>query len=180
MAATPMKTCSIKLENRSRRFWVMVILLLMGINLGIAMIAVKMAIGDVSIRPMPDYGEQAVTWQERIDALNKSKALAWTCQITKPSDASVLRMDLRDKDGKPIQGCTGQVRAFHFTSAGKRQLASLETTQTDDYQVAIDLMKPGLWQIAMTLRTVEGVSYVSDETWYLKSSGELVREKANR
>lgn len=175
-----MNTTSVKLENRSRRFWIMVILLLMGINLGIAMIAVKMAIGDVSIRPMPDYGEQAVTWQERIDTLNQSKALGWTCQLTKPIEASVLRIELRDQAGKPIQGCTGQVRAFHFTSAGKRQLASLESTQTDDYQVAIDLMKPGLWQIAMTLQTAEGVSYVSDDTWYLKSSGELVREKANR
>jgi hypothetical protein len=26
-------------------------------------------------------GEQAVTWQERIDALNKSKALGWACYL---------------------------------------------------------------------------------------------------
>ncbi len=158
----------------------MMILLLMGINLGVAAVAIKMAVGDVSIRPMPDYGEQAVTWQERIDALNKSKALGWTYHLSKSSEPTSVSVDLCDSRGEDIAGCSGQVRAFHFTAAGKIQVAQIQSTATGDYQVAIDLAKPGLWQIAMKLQTPKGEMYVSDDTWYLNADGLLNREKPGR
>ena len=175
-----MKPCSIKSENRSRRFWVMMILLLMGINLGVAAIAIKMAVGDVSIRPMPDYGEQAVTWQERIDALNQSKALGWTCHLSKSSEPASVAVDLCDSHGEDIAGCTGYVRAFHFTAAGQIQVAQIEPSATGSYRFAIELAKPGLWQIAMKIQTPKGEIYVSDDTWFLNSDGLLKREKPIR
>jgi nitrogen fixation protein FixH len=171
-----MKTCTVNFENWSRRFWFMMILLLMGINLGIAVIAVKMAVGDISIRPMPDYGEQAVTWQERIDAMKQSKALGWTCGLSMPSDASMVSIDLRDENGDEISGGTGHVRVFHFTAAGQVQVAPIESSEAGGYQVAIGLKKPGLWQISIDLRKPTGEKYVSDETWCLSPDGTLKRE----
>ena len=159
-------------ESRSRNFWVMLILGLFGINLGIAVFAIAIAVGDSSLKPMPDYGQEAVGWQERQELLESSRGLGWGIELAQEAGPeSGLRIMVRDRDGSPVTGCHGVIRVYHFTEAGKVARGSIEEIGQGSYRSPLQLAQSGWWQVAVDLTVEPTQRFVADQAWFRDEDG---------
>jgi hypothetical protein len=152
------------IETKSALFWGAFILGLITINLGIAALAIYMAVGDSSFRPLPNYSSQAVDWQNHKDLLEASDRLDWNIQIARLGKTEGVGIWIKDAKGNPVQGCTGKVEAYHFTRSGQSQSVEIapEGSQEGVYWAAIRIDREGKWQISLDLRGPQQERYVSD------------------
>jgi hypothetical protein len=159
-------------ESRSRNFWLVLILGLFGINLGIAVFAIAIAVGDSSLKPMPDYGQEAVGWQERQELLEASRGLGWAIDLAQEvGPGAGLRVKVRDRDGLPVTGCSGAIRVYHFTEAGKVGRGSVEEIGEGSYHAPLPLAQSGWWQVAVDLTADSGRRFIADQAWFLDEDG---------
>lgn len=151
-------------ETKSALFWGAFILGLLTINLGIAALAIYMAVGDSSFRPLPNYSSQAVDWQIHKDLLEASDRLAWNIQLAPLGKNEGVRIGIKDAMGNPVKGCTGWVEAYHFTRSGQSQSVEIapEGDQEGVYLAAISIDREGKWQISLDLKGPQQERYVSD------------------
>lgn len=153
-------------EAKSALFWVSFILGLMAINLGVAALAIYMAVGDQSFRPMPDYSAQAVDWQSHKSLLQASERLGWTVQLS-PSDRSQgIRLNVSDSKGNPVRGCTGTVQAYHFTRSAESRTVDIVERENEDgvYWAAIPIDREGRWQVSVDLSGPQQERFVADRS----------------
>ncbi len=159
-------------EKRSAWFWGLFVMALFGINLTIAVMAIVLASGDPSFGPMPGYGDHGVDWQTRKEQLQRSADMQWRVVATRiPSRDGLpchgLQLDVADRDGTPIVGCQGNVRLYHF--AHIRGLTRVGLSEVVDhpgrYVAAVDVSRPGKWQVELSLTRGEGLEYFADQTY---------------
>lgn len=161
-----MSTASKNTERRAARFWTVFILGLMGINLGVAAMAIWMAAGDPSFRPMPEYGEHAIDWQSRKNLQSKSDALRWKSSLERSEDPQGIVIQLFDASGEPVVGCTGSIHAYHFTRANAHQKVNVAPLvgRPGCYLAPMDVSLDGRWQVTVELERGP------DETFFFDSA----------
>ncbi len=165
-----MQTVTKSQERRSARFWVFFILALFGVNLLMALVAIVIAVGDPSFRPMPSYGKNAVDWESRKQMQARSDALQWTAQVERMNEPAGLRVTLADASGNPVTGVHGTVQAYHFTRANESVTVPLTESSGDPgvYLAALDTSKDGRWQITVNASRGTDETFVWDQAveWY--------------
>ncbi|MBM3963601.1 MAG: hypothetical protein FJ308_00825 [Planctomycetes bacterium] len=161
-----MSTASKNTERRAARFWTVFILGLMGINLGVAAMAIWMAAGDPSFRPMPEYGEHAIDWQSRKNLQAKSDGLRWKSSIERSQVPQGIVIQLADASGAPVVGCTGSIHAYHFTSANAHQKVRITpiADQPGCYLAPLDVSLDGRWQVTVELERGPDEKFFFDST----------------
>lgn len=136
-------------ERRSATFWWMFILALMAINLGVAGMAVYMAVGDPSFRPLPNYSQDAIDWQVRKDRQLASDRLGWRATYERSLEPLGIAVTVVDRDG---QGLTGQgtLHAYHFTRVAEHRTAVLKARgdRPGEYFAELDVGRDGKWQLS--------------------------------
>lgn len=141
-------------ERRAARFWVLFLSGLIGINLLMAIIAIVIAAGDPSFRPMPSYGENAVDWETRRQWQRASDTLGWTARVQRSVSPSGIEIELVDAQGHGVVGASGTVQAYHFTRAD--QCATVPVTASSDrpgvYLAAMDTARDGRWHVLIDLK----------------------------
>lgn len=142
----------------------------MAINLSIALIAIVIAVGDPSFKPIPSYGENGVDWEAQKKLQERSDALGWMVRVERGSPHDGIHIRLTDRSGEPVTGASGNVRAYHFTRAGEAVTAKVieSDTQPGLYIAAVDVSKDGRWQITLSLEGTEGEEFFWDHDveWY--------------
>jgi nitrogen fixation protein FixH len=157
-------------ERRSVRFWSIFILALMAINLLVALVAILIAVGDPSFKPVPSYGENAVDWETWKKLQAKSDSLGWTASLNRNPARKEVLVSIIDRVGNPVSGMSGTLRAYHFTRAGESVTVPVVESKTEPgrYKADIDVSKDGRWQV--TLRLMRGEDEVffwdHDVEWY--------------
>ncbi len=142
-------------ERRSKYFWITVILCFFALDIAIAVIAIVMAAGDPSFRPMPDYGDRSVTWEgHHQDRLNSEK-LGWSIKVSViEPERKAIEFIVRDRDGKPVERATGKASAYHLTRVAEQQHSEMVETDKGKYRAKIDCQRPGLWKIDLRLSRI--------------------------
>ncbi len=157
-------------ERRAALFWGVFIVALFGINVAVAGIAVFMAVGDPSFRPMPSYGENAIDWETRKLIQAASDGLGWTAEVERNQDFSGVRVRILDREGQPVKGCAGEFVAYHFTRADRVYRLPLSESESEpgSYFVPFDASQNGSWQITLDAKRQANERFFSDRVceWY--------------
>lgn len=148
-----MQTIKNSQERRSARFWGFFIVALMGVNLLVAIVAMVIAVGDPSFRPMPSYGKHAVDWETQKQLQSRSDALGWTARVERTSEPEGIRLLLTDASGRAVSGATGKVQAYHFTRANESVTVPIteSTEHPGEYKAVFDASRDGRWQVTLNL-----------------------------
>ena len=149
---TPEKSTEIANERKSRRFWVLLILAFFSMDIAIATIAIFMATRDPSFRPMPDYGDQNVSWEERHQERLQSSKLGWTVNISPVEPTrDAMTISAKDRFGNPVTGASGILSAYHFTRVTELTRSKMVEVAPGQYESAIDCSRNGMWKIELRL-----------------------------
>lgn len=140
-------------EQRSAAFWWLFIFALMAINLGVAGMAVYMAVGDPSFRPLPNYSQDAIDWQVRKDRQLASDRLGWRATYERSLDPLGIVVTIVDKDGLGLSG-QGTLHAYHFTRVAEHRTAVLQAREDipGEYFAELDVERDGKWQLSFEFR----------------------------
>ena len=119
---------------QARTRWALAIVGLLGGN-AIAMAALVVSASDGGAQVIPAYYEQAVRYNDAIDAAARSRALGWRAAAV--LDRGALVVTLRDPSGAPLLGArvvvTGHPRAF----AARRFELELAPTGPGVYRASV-------------------------------------------
>jgi nitrogen fixation protein FixH len=168
-------------ERRSKYFWVTVILCFFALDIAIAVIAIVMAAGDPSFRPMPDYGDRSVAWEVHHQDRLKSEKLGWSIDVSAVEpDRNALEFKVHDRDGKPVDHALGIASAYHLTRVAEQQHSEVVETDQGTYRAKLDCQRPGLWKINLRLNrapssTIENQTANEEEVFVYESTIELPR-----
>ena len=140
-------------ERRSAAFWWMFIFALMAINLGVAGMAVYMAVGDPSFRPLPNYSQDAIDWQVRKDRQVASDRLGWRATYERSLNPLGVVVKMVDRDGQALAG-QGTLHAYHFTRVAEHRSAELKVQEgkPGEYFAELDVARDGKWQLSLEFR----------------------------
>jgi len=144
-------------ERRSKYFWITVILCFFALDITIAVIAIVMAAGDPSFRPMPDYGDKSVAWEVHHQDRVNSEKLGWSVDISVVEpDRQAIEFVVKDRAGSAVEQAFGNASAYHLTRVAQQQHSKTEEFEPGRYRARIDCQRPGLWKIDLRLnRTPE-------------------------
>lgn len=139
-------------ERRSKYFWITLILGFFALDLTIAIIAIVMAAGDPSFRPMPDYGDRSVEWEVHHQARLSAAKLGWSVSVSAVEpDRKSIDYFVVDRIGVPIVKASGSTRAYHLTRVSQEQTSPIEEIEPGRYRARIDCKRPGLWKIELRM-----------------------------
>jgi nitrogen fixation protein FixH len=159
-------------ERRAKYFWVTFILGFFVLDLSIAVIAIVMAAGDPSFRPMPEYGDRSVEWEVHQRERLQSQALGWQVDIKGiEPERRAMEIKVIDRDGQPVEGATGSISAYHFTRVSQRQVVEVEEVEAGVYRANVDCRRPGWWKVELRLQPAS-----TDGRYNVKSKEVFVHE----
>lgn len=147
-----MKTQEQVAERSAKRFWVSLVVVLLGLQLVIGFVAIRLATGDPSAAVIPDYHNAALNWDDSRRASQAADRLGWSVEISASdiADASGMRatqVTVIDEAGQPVAGLEVTGRAYHHARAGQVETFRLDSIGQGRYMALAPLTRPGLWQI---------------------------------
>ena len=165
------KEIDIANERKSRRFWVCLVLAFFSMDIAIATIAIAMATRDPSFRPMPDYGQSNVSWEERHQERLASSKLGWTVTMTPVEpDRKAIRIVAHDSSGNIVVGAMGKLTAYHFARVTELTRAEVVEVTPGEYQAAVDCSRDGMWKIELRLQSGEDRFLFDNEVEFAKTT----------
>ena len=120
MAAAPAPAGSPDARQRRRGlFWILVPVVLLTLSLLGALTTAAIAVSDPSFAVEPDYYKKALHWDQHQTALERSARLGWSVALrTEPAIVGAeLVVELRDRQGQPVEGADVRVEAFHKSAS---------------------------------------------------------------
>ena len=100
----------------------------------------------------PDYYRKAVRWDSTLAEARRGAALGWRldAEILEPSpDGALLRVTLRDRGGRPLDGARVNVVAIHNLEADAPVTAEPIGVGDGIYEVRLALRHPGEWELRL-------------------------------
>jgi len=144
-----------KLAERSAALkWGTFVVLLLGSQVAIGVVALILAGSDPSVVVVPGYHKKSLLWDESVHMRQVSRSLGWDVQfhLSAPGEPRVLTWSVVDRDGNAISNIKGHLFAYHHARAGQPI-----DTRVEDQPVGLALDREGMWQVEMTL-VVPGTS----------------------
>ncbi len=114
------------------------------ISMGGNIYMVARAATDPSFAVEPDYYRKAVDWDRRQAQQAASDALGWTIVLDARQDE--LRVQLRDRFGRPIDGAMVRVEAFANARAQHRSKGTMVPKGHGVYVLSRPFARSGLWE----------------------------------
>jgi hypothetical protein len=171
---TPSKDIDKISERRSRRFWVCLVLAFFSMDIAIATIAIAMATRDPSFRPMPDYGQNNVSWEHRHQERLASNKLGWILDLSPVEpQRKAIRILAVDRSGNPIVGAIGKLSAYHFARVTEMTRTDIIEVTPGEYEAAVDCAREGMWKIELRLQN-------GDDRFLLERDVEFSKEVAQQ
>ena len=131
--------------------WPLFIIGLLTMNVVTVVITVMAARSDGGAQVIDNYYQKAVNWDETAALQAASDALGWQAEIVLPPDPQqpsprLVDVTLHDREGQPIDGAQGTIRAFRPHRAdvvAERPLTASETPGL--YRQSFPINQDGLW-----------------------------------
>lgn len=102
------------------------------------------ATNDPSFAVEPDYYEKAVHWDDHQAARAASDKLGWKIRVD--ARREMLRIELRDALGRPIDGAEVEVIAFHNARAAERINGLMLPRGRGVYVLERPFARAGIWE----------------------------------
>jgi len=143
-------------ERTARRFWVGLVVLLLGIQVAIGGVALRLATADSSVAVIPDYHNRALNWDSHHRRQTAANRLGWTVEIAASdvADASggrALTMTVKDADGTPLDSLSAVAQIYHHASASRVDTVALNRAGEGRYIALAPMAKPGLWELEIDI-----------------------------
>ncbi|NND98252.1 MAG: nitrogen fixation protein FixH [Pirellulaceae bacterium] len=139
-------------ERRAKRFWVSLVVFLLGLQLAIGGVAIRVATGDRSAVVVPDYHNAALNWDATYAKRTALTRLGWQLSV-QPSDVvdagglRAIRIGITDHEGGTVEGLNISAKAFAHAQANDITTFKLDAIANGTYQATAPLARNGLWDI---------------------------------
>jgi nitrogen fixation protein FixH len=157
-------------EQRARRFWVSLIVGLLGLQVAIGVAAISLATGDGSVAIIPNYYQSAVNWDTTRRARQLMGDLDWKLQrsvgpVQSKSQRREFRVQVSDASGQNVENLNIAARVFHHAHGDTIYQLKLDEIQPGIYATSTALCQSGLWQVDLQIEGDHGIAADSSELW---------------
>ncbi|MEX1362847.1 MAG: FixH family protein [Nannocystaceae bacterium] len=137
-----------------------------GIGLGIVVLAnaimIHLAVSNPSVPASADHYGESLRWDEVQAERTRAQQLGWQVRLQpcelRPQlvDAAgprgcALRLSVRDAQGAPVRGLSGEVTAQRSDDATLDREVAVREAEAGEYQGTLALAQPGLYTFAIRL-----------------------------
>ncbi|QDT03836.1 FixH [Rubripirellula lacrimiformis] len=143
-------------ERRAKRFWVSLVVGLLGLQLTIGGVAIYLATGDPTAAVIPNYHETALDWDTARRAGTAADRMGWEIQVSASDvvdDRGMRATDVlvQDQNGNPVDALAMTARVYHHARASDVVSFSLPSVGDGHYIALAPLSRPGLWQFEVSI-----------------------------
>jgi nitrogen fixation protein FixH len=150
-------------ERRARRFWVSLIVGLLGLQVLIGFGSIWLSLGDPTVAVVPNYHQKALDWDTTRRARQLTKSLGWQISpivgVFDPENQKrLVRIAIRDRSGKVVNNLHVSGQVYHHARGAN--IHELLFTETDPgyYEATVSLAETGLWELQLQLEGEHGVA----------------------
>ncbi|MGB0953626.1 MAG: FixH family protein [Planctomycetota bacterium] len=123
---------------------------------------IQLAVGDPHFAAVDNYYQAAEGWDFHMEEVRASEALNWDVRLqpiaADPQGEKNIVFLVVDAEGKPLEGVTGQMVAFHNAYPKESFDRVLSSSQSGQLEATLPLTRAGLWRWKLRLQHGE-------ETW---------------
>lgn len=157
------KNDPIVLERRARRFWVSVIVGLLGLQVLGGAVAVYLALSDPTVAVIPNYYQASLEWDTKRRNLEQFQSLGWKSHVLVDAEDVELQqrlvtIQMRDKDDQPVRGLKVYAQVYHHARGGEIHRLRFDEADPGNYVSITRLTKAGLWQVDLMLEGDSGTA----------------------
>lgn len=148
-------------ERRARRFWVGLVVTLLGTQVAIGMFSLYLSVGDPSNAIIPDYYRAAVNWDVTRRARELTQDLQWDVAptVSQAVDGErVVSVHLVDGERQPVRGVHIRGQVFHHARGGERYALQFSEIADGVYATPTQLTQSGLWQLRLRMEGDHGIA----------------------
>jgi nitrogen fixation protein FixH len=150
-------------ERRARRFWVSLIVGLLGLQVLIGFGSIWLSLGDPTVAVVPNYHQKALDWDTTRRARQLTKTLGWQISpivgvLDPDKHQRLVRIAIRDRSGKVVSNLNVSAQVYHHARGAN--IHELRFTETDPgyYEAAAGLAEAGLWELQLQMEGAHGVA----------------------
>lgn len=154
-------------ERRAKRFWVSLVVLLLGLQLVIGFVAIRLSTGDNSVAVVPNYHQAALNWDETKNARLAAKRNGWTLTLTASDVADgrgmrAVELQVHDSGQQTVDALkvTGQV--YHHALASDVKPIKFRSIGDGRYLTMAPMGRKGLWQVDISIEGAEELMTLSE------------------
>ncbi len=152
-----------RLERRARRFWVSLIVGLLGLQVFIGIGSIFLSIGDPTVAFVPNYHQKALDWDATHRARQLTTTLGWHIapmigQWSSDSHKRLVRIAVCDRADNAVTGLNLSAKVYHHARGAT--IHDLQFTETDAgyYEATTTLAESGLWEMQLQLEGEHGIA----------------------
>jgi nitrogen fixation protein FixH len=164
------------LERKARRFWVSLIVGLLGLQVFGGVVAIYLATSDPSVAVIPNYYQAGLDWDVKRRNLNQMKLLGWTTDVlVEPEDVELrqrmIMVQVRAQQDAPVGDLRVTAQIFHHARGSEIHRLIFDETSPGNYVAITRLTQPGLWQVDLVL---EGDHGIAEESHVIDASSDKI------
>ncbi|MEM1329771.1 MAG: FixH family protein [Planctomycetota bacterium] len=131
------------------RYWWVPVIALLGGQIAVGVVTLRIAFGDKTFGTEPSYYEKAMAWDDERDARRDPAQLGWTMSITvTDTDDGEQKLTVAlSENGEPVEQAS--ITAEMFAAVRSNERRSVELAPTDEpgvYQVGFAPERGGMWE----------------------------------
>ncbi|TWU55249.1 FixH family protein [Rubripirellula reticaptiva] len=147
-------------ERSARRFWVSLVVVLLGLQLVIGFVAIRLATGDPTVAVVPDYHNEALDWDMTRREVMAAERMGWSVEIeaSDVSDGNGFRateVSVTDESGNPVDDLRIVGSVYHHARASDIERFELPSVGKGRYLTLAPMARPGLWQVEIFIEGAE-------------------------
>ena len=141
-------------EHLAKRFWLSLVVLLLGLQLIIGFVAIRLATGDRSVAIVPDYHNAALNWdvEHASRTLSDRKGWALDIHVSEQADTTgkrAIRVSIIDQQGQSVDDLALKATAFHHARGNEAINFDLNPIGNGVYQALAPIGRRGIWELRL-------------------------------
>lgn len=152
---------SAQLERSARRFWVSLVVLMLGIQVAIGATALYLANSDPTVAIIPNYYESAVNWDSTRRARELASNLGWSIRASvgpQLEGERLFRVELKSRDGMPVSNARVSAELYHHAKGADIHRIRLQESEAGIYIGNCTIAQAGLWQMDLHIEGEHGIA----------------------
>jgi nitrogen fixation protein FixH len=154
-------------ERRAKRFWVSLVVVLLGLQLVIGFVALRLSTGDNSAAVVPNYHQAALNWDETKNALQAAGRNGWSLTLTASDVADgrglrAIELKVLDSGQQTVDALTVTGHVYHHAFASDLRQIEFRSIGEGRYLAMAPMERKGLWQIELSIEGAEELMTLSD------------------
>lgn len=158
-----------KAERNARRFWVTLVVALLGTQVVIGVGSIFLAVGDPTVAVVPNYHQAALDWDTSHRAEVLLDELEWNVRVRAAAPSAdlpqkrALIVRVLSNSNEPVRNLNVRANLFHHARGGDIYRSVFEETQPGVYESTTGLVQGGLWQCELQIEGDHGIAKKSME-----------------